>query len=283
MRHLILALATAGLLVQGAAGQAQRSRSADYQFGSTVNDARALWLNPAGLAVRMEASILGEFSLERPVDSELRLAQWTLAFNSRGFAFGYQRDRFAEDPNTGTFRFGLSLPFSRGGVGVAFSFYRGNAIDTTKTWDNGVDLGVRFRPAAPLDLGVVLRNIGRPVLRDSVAPLVGVVSLAFHPLPNRLWIAGEVLASERLESSGYEIGYRAGLQASTGGALPLSFISALDFGSDFRVNQLVLGLAIGGQDQGVALGSGGVRSPRNRLERLSLTGVASRFLGGEPR
>jgi len=283
VRRLSLVLAVAAFVAQSAAGQAGRSRSADYQFGSTVNDVRALWLNPAGLAVRTEASILGEFSLERPLDSELRLAQWTLAFNSRGFAFGYQRDRFAEDPNTGTFRFGLSLPFSRGGVGVAFSFYRGNALDTTKTWDRGVDLGVRFRPAATLDLGVVLRNIGRPVLRDSVAPLVGVVSLAVHPLPDHLWIAGEVLASERLESSGYEMSYRAGLQASTGGALPFSLISALDLGSDFRVNQLVLGLAVGGQDQGVALGSGGVRSPRDRLERLSVTGVASRLLGGASR
>ena len=268
------------LIAQTAAGQAVRPRSADYHLASTVRDVRALWLNPAGLAVRTEASILGEFALERPVDSEIRLAQWTLAFNSRGFSFGYQRDRFADDPSTGAFRFGLALPFRNGAVGGTFSFYRGNALDTTKTWDRGVDLGLRYRLAGILDLGVVLRNIGRPVLKDSVAPLVGVLSLAVQPVVSRVWIAGEAIASERLETSGYEMSYRAGLQLSTGGSLPFSLISAIDLGSSFRVNQLVVGLAVGGQDRGIALGSGGVRSPRNRLERLSLTGVASRLLGG---
>ena len=270
------------LFVPTATGQAVRSRSADYHFASTVQDVRALWLNPAGLAVRREASILGEFALERPVDSEIRLAQWTLAFNSRGFSFGYQRDRFAEHPSTGAFRFGVAVPFRGGAIGGSFSFYRGNAIDTTQTWDRGLDLGLRYRLAGIVDLGLVVRNISRPVLRDSVAPLVGVLSVAVQPLSPHMWLAAETSATEKLGASGVDMGYRAGLSISTGGSLPFSLVSSIDLGSSFRVNQWVVGLAVGGPYQGLAIGSGGVRSPRNRLERLSLTGVATTQMGGAP-
>jgi hypothetical protein len=261
-------------------GQTVRARSADYHFASTVQDVRALWLNPAGLAVKREASILGEFALERPIDSEIRLAQWTFAFNSRGFSFGYQRDRFAEHPSTGVFRFAVAVPFRGGALGASYSFYRGNAIDTTKTWDRGLDLGLRYRLAGIADLGLVVRNIGRPVLRDSVAPLVGVLSVAVRPFSPHVWLAGETMATERLGASGVDMSYRAGFWISTGGSLPFSLVSSIDLGSSFRVDQWVVGLAVGGRDQGLAIGSGGVRSPRNRLERLSLTGVASRELGG---
>jgi hypothetical protein len=268
------------LLSQTSSGQAGRSRSADYLFASTARDVRALWLNPAGLAVSTEASIFGEFVLERPIDSELRLAQWSLAFNSRGFSFGYQRDRFGEDPNTGTFRFAVAVPFRNGAIGGAFSFYRGNAIDTTQTWDRGIDLGLRYGFGRLIDLGLVVRNIGRPVLRDSIAPLVSVLSAALEPLPTHLWLAVEASATERLSDSGWNMGYRAGFGVSTGGTLPFSLMSSLDFDSDFAVDQWVVGLAVGGSDRALAIGSGGIRSPRDRLERLSLTGVASRELGG---
>ena len=268
------------LIAHSAAGQAVRARSADYLFGSTVRDVRALWLNPAGLAVRREASILGEVALESPIDGAIRLAQWTLAFNSRGFSFGYQRDQFVEHPSTGAFRFGIGVPFRNGAVGGTFTFYRGNAIDTTNTWEQGVDLGLRYRFAGIVDAGLVLRNIGRPVLRDSVAPLVGALSVALQPLPTPIWLAGEVLASERLAGSGYEMSYRAGLWLSTGGSLPFSLVSSIDLGSNFQLQQWVVGLAVGGRDQGLAIGSGGFHSPRNRLERISLTGVASRPMGG---
>lgn len=267
-------------MAQTAAGQAARSRSADYLFASTVNDARALWLNPAGLAVGIEASVYGEFVLDRPVDGNLRLAQWTAAFNSRGLSFGYQRDLFAADPNAGTFRFGLSLPFSGGAVGTAFSLYRGNAIDSTDSWNQGVDLGFRYRLGGMLDLGVVVRNIGRPVLRDSVAPLVGVLSLGVQPVPSFAWVAVEALASERSGASGYDMSYRAGLRVSTGGSLPFALITAADLGSSLKLMRWAVGVAVGGRDRGIALGTGGFRSPRDRLERISLTGLASRNLGG---
>ena len=174
-------------MAQAASGQSERSRSGDYLFASTAADARALWVNPAGLAVSMEASVLAEFVLQRPVDGDLRLAQWTLGFNSRGFSIGYQRDRFDEDPNTGAFRFGLSLPFRRGAIGAAFTFYRGNAVDSTT--DRGIDFGARYRLIPPLELGLVLRNVGRPVLRDVQAPLTGVLSAAWFPLPRHLVVA----------------------------------------------------------------------------------------------
>ena len=223
---------------------------------------------------------MGEIAVERPVDGGLHWAQWAAALNSRGFSLGYQRDRFEDGPSTGTLRFGLALPFPRGAVGAAFSFYSGNAIDTTNNTVQGLDIGARYRLLSPLEVGAVVRNIGRPVLRDSVAPLVGTLSLALHPLADHVVLAGEAMASERLSASGYDLSYRAGLQIATGGSLPFTLVSSLDLESDFHPRSWFLGVAIGGQDRGIALGSGGWDSPRNRLERISLTGVASRQLGG---
>ena len=277
LRFVLTALVLGGLVAQTANGQAVRSRSGDYLFASTATDTRALWVNPAGLAVSIEASVLAEFVLERPVDGDLRLAQWSVGFNSRGFALSYQRDRFSEDPNTGAFRFGLALPFQRGAIGAAFTFYRGNTIDSST--DRGIDLGARYRLLRPLELAVVLRNVGRPVLRDAPGPLTGLLSAAWHPLPGRLVVAAEALAAERLAASGYDVNYRGGLHLSLGRSLPVLIMGALDFSSSFSVNQWAVGVAVGrGGDHVLGLVSGGTVEPADRLERMSLTGVASRSL-----
>ena len=276
LRRVFAALVLGGLVSPTANGQAVRSRSGDYLFASTAIDARALWVNPAGLAVATEASVLAEFVLERPVSGDLRLAQWTVGFNSRGLSIGYQRDRFDDDPNTGALRFGLSLPFQRGAVGAAFTFYRGNAIDSTT--DRGIDLGARYRLLPPLELGLVIRNIGRPVLRDAPGPLTGVLSAAWHPLPRHLVIAGEVLAAERFGASGYDMLSRGGVRLSFGRSVPVMVIGALDFSSSFSVDQWSVGVAVGRSDHVLGLVSGGTAAPADRLERLSLTGVASRSL-----
>ncbi|MGD8869500.1 MAG: hypothetical protein PVI01_17920, partial [Gemmatimonadales bacterium] len=127
MSARLLIILTAACTAAGSLeAQAVRSRSADYLFAASANDVRALWVNPAGLAVRSVASVMAEFALDFPPDTNARFAQWSAGFTSRGLSVGYQRDRFAEDPNTGTLRFGLAFPFRKGAVGASFSFYQGS-------------------------------------------------------------------------------------------------------------------------------------------------------------
>ena len=279
LRLAVIGTAAACLATQVAAGQSVRPRSGDYEFASTVHDIRALWVNPAGLGIVADASIMAEFTLERPLGGDLRLAQWSAGFNRWGLAIGYQRDRFSEDPNTGTLRFGLALPFRRGAAGAAFSFYSGNALDTADTRDMGLDLGFQYRLLAPVNLGIVVRNIGRPDLRDSRAPITGAVSLALRAIPQHVLVAGEVLAAERLLESGYEVSYRAGMQLSTGGRRPFTLITAVDLGRGLAFDRWLVGVAVGGPDRVAALASGGFESPNDRLDRVSLSGVSSRTLG----
>ncbi|KPK09428.1 MAG: hypothetical protein AMS20_00465 [Gemmatimonas sp. SG8_28] len=279
MRHLCIVVGAVCAAGGALEAQAVRSRSADYLFAASANDARALWVNPAGLAVMSGASIMAEFALEFPPDTNTRFAQWSAGFTSRGLSLGYQRDRFAEDPNTGTLRFGLAFPFRKGAVGASFSFYQGSAVDTAA--HRSVDLGVRYRLLTPLDLGIVLRNIGRPTPRAERQPLVGVLAANLSVIPSHADLQVEVLAAERLAGSGYDMSYRGGVRLSTSGKIPLAVLGVLDVDSDFGLVTWAVGLTIGGRDSGTALASGPAGSGRTRLQRASLTGVATRLFSGQ--
>ncbi|NIM48905.1 MAG: hypothetical protein GTN62_03870 [Gemmatimonadales bacterium] len=269
-RTLAVALTAAALYAHPVAGQAVRPRSGDYLFIALVSGTRATWLNPAGLGVVREASVMAEFALDRPVDGDLRLGQWTLALNSRGISLGYQRDRLPEGAAE-AFRLGASLPFRGGAIGGAFTLYRGGVTD------QGGDLGVTYRLARSLSVAATLRNIGRPTLRDSVAPLVGAVGLGWLPVANRVELAAEAHFAERLTASGYDATYRAGAQVSTGSRVPLALVTALDFGSNLKIDGWTVGISVGRSDRGILLVTGiPTTTSSAHLSRFSLTGVASR-------
>jgi len=274
-RLVVAAVAAAVLPVQSSAAQSVRPRSADYLLAASANEVRALWVNPAGLATVVDASVMAEFVLERPVGEGLRLAQWTLGLNSRGISVGYQRDRFEIDPNTGALRFGLAVPFRRGSLGAAMSFYRGSAVEDVS--HRGIDLGIRYRPGMlPVDLAAVLQNIGRPTPRDVKQPLTGILAANVSALASHVHLGAEVVAAERLAASGFDMTYRGALRLSLGGSLPFAAMSTVDLNGDLRLRQWAVGLVVGGRDRGVLLGSGPAGSGMTRLERMSLTGVSSR-------
>ena len=85
----MVALATARALP----AQVAPNRSAVYLFPSDVQDTRALWVNPAALAILREASVGFDVTVGNP-GALGRLEQFTLGLNSRGLSFGYQRDIF---------------------------------------------------------------------------------------------------------------------------------------------------------------------------------------------
>ncbi len=270
-RALAILIAAGALQAQGVYAQAVRARSGDYLFVTTAHDARSMWVNPAGLAIFNQASIMGEIVADRPVGEGLRLSQWTVGFNSRGFALGYQRDRFATGSGSNTFRFAVGIRFRRGALGGAYSLYRAG------TNDQGGDIGLRYHLLDVLEAGVVLRNIGRPFIDDSLSSLKWVAGLGWIPVPQLVRIAAEARFTELVGESGFESAYRAGIDLSTRGRLPIGATAALDLGSGFRIDAFTVGIVVGGMDQVVALGSA-VRAPlaAARFDRFSLTGVASR-------
>lgn len=276
MRRLAIMLAIAMLPSwRGVTAQELHPRSTDYLFVATADDARALWINPAGLHALTEASIMAEFVLDRPVAGDVRLGQWALGFNSRGLSLGYQRDRVPNEDASSAWRAGLGLGFPRGALGAALTFYRSPGFT-----EEGVDIGVRYEPLPSLDVAAVARHLGRPRVRTSQLPLTGLAGLSWVPVPSHLQLAAETIVSERLATSGADVRYRAGLRLSTSGRLPLGVITAFDLGSNLGIDRWNVGIVIGGNDKLVLLGSGFEGPDGQRLQTLSATGVASRRAPG---
>jgi hypothetical protein len=281
---------TLGLLgAELAAGQVQRPRSRDYLFASSADDARALWVNPGGLHVVTEASVLAEVTLDRPLGGSLRLGQLAVGFNSRGISFGYQRDRLPDDPGTPeaegrsaeAFRFGAGFWVPRGGVGIAVTFHR-TGIEGRGS-QRSIDLGARYALLPTVDAGAVVRNIGRPALQFAAGeePIEGVIALSWLVLPSRLLVAAEGHAVERLAESGFDLAYRGGMHLSIGGPLGLGAVAAVDLGGNFLIDAWTVGLAVGGVDRVLGLVSGiPTTGGSAHLERFSLSGIASRRAPG---
>src|SRR3954468_19350806 len=83
------------------------NRATAYLFPTDVHDARAVWVNPAGLAVLREASVYAEIGIGDP-GSRGKLRQINAGFNSRGLSLGYQRDILDVGIRGSTLRIGLA-------------------------------------------------------------------------------------------------------------------------------------------------------------------------------
>lgn len=259
----------ASLLCSAAAGQTFAPRSADYLFAATADDARAIWVNPAGLAVLPQASILGEFVVQRPAVGDMRVSQISLGFNSQGLAFGYNRERLVTGSSIHTYRFALARPFRGWTLGVSASHFR-SGINATS-----FDAGIRYRLLPSLHAGLVLRNIGQPEIRLDTLPLAGVGSLGWMVLPGTLLLKGEAVATNRLTDAGYDMSYRAGLQFSVGRAIPVVGIAAVHLGDRLGVNLWTFGFALGRDRRGILVAD--VAPPNGtspRLETVSVTAMA---------
>ena len=250
-------------------GQIPTARSADYMFATAVPDARALWVNPAGLGGRPVASLLAEVTGTKVVGDGWSVAQYSFALRSRNAAFGYRRDRFQNQPSLGAWRLGGGFGLTRLTLGTSLEFHSGG-----RSWD----VGLQYLPTSRLTFAVVLQDIGRPVVRDSTAlRLKSLVSLGWNPTPRTL-IAAEAVAVERRPAPGYDVRYRAGGQVLIPGRSPFTVMTAFDLasgGTAFRLELWSVGLAFGGANQLVGVAT--VREPdglSRRLETFSLAGLA---------
>ena len=249
-------------------------RSTDYLFAADVQDARALWVNPAGLGTYLQASVMGELVVDRLVvpGGDLALAQYTVAFNSRGFSAGYSHDRFnGVDAANSTIRVALARGFGGLAFGASLSFY---SADVSQ---RGLDLGIRYEPAPAFALAAVVRDIGKPILRDSTVHPRGLVAATGYLLQGQATLSGEVIATERPAlQTGYDVRYRAGGSLKSGGRLPVGAIVSFDLANNLKVDRWSVGLSIGGADQFIGTTSVLAGGGSSALERLAVTGVATR-------
>ncbi|HKV72468.1 MAG TPA: hypothetical protein VJN62_14535 [Gemmatimonadales bacterium] len=197
---------------------------------------RAIWITPAGLAVRQEASVYFDLTVTNP-GSLGQLRQINAGFNARGLAFAYQRDQFSGGTRAGTYKLAFATGQGPMAVGLGTTWYRGDTKGT------GFDLGVTYKAAGPLTTAVVIANIGQPRVRGLVQRVRYTGSASLQLAPG--FGLGALAAAN---PSGFQV-FGADLRAQFQPGFPLGFILRMDTDQKFRRTQFALGISIGGLNQ----------------------------------
>lgn len=246
--------------------QVAPNRSLSYLHPTGVHDARALWVNPAGLGIQREASIYAEAEVGDPGERG-RLRQVDAGFNARGLSFGYQRDMFGAGVRGHTYRLGLAGAAGGFAAGFAVAHYRGTGAKAT-----GWDVGALYSGYTGLTLGGAIVNIGQPSVRGLRQQLTFVPGVSWHPAPVR----SLALSTHARITSDSVAAYAFGLRWSTAGQgrWPIELLARLDTDGGLRRGAFAFGISIGNQDRiGLVASTPGDAS---NLDAVSLYGVSSR-------
>jgi len=257
------------------AAQVAPNRSAAYLFPTDVHDARAIWINPAGLGTLREASIYAEIGVGNP-GARGRLRQIDAGFNSRGLAFAYQRDIFDNGVRGNTYRIGLAGGSGGLAAGAAVAHYRGDGAHST-----GWDAGLSYTPSPALTVGLVARNIGQPVVRGLGQRLTYVPGLTWHPAPLPALALSTYSRITPDSIAAFAFGLSWHTPRTTLGTVhrwPIEILARLDTDRKLRRGEFAFGLSIGSQDRVgiVATMPGDV----SRVDEASLYGASSREPAG---
>jgi len=252
------------LLASGALAQVAPNNATLYLHPTDVSDARALWVNPAGLGHFPEASVHLDLTVGDP-GAKGRLRQLTLGLNSRGLSLGYQRDLFSSGRRGHTYKLGYAA--GRGGLaaGFATALYRGGTSGT------GWDVGILYDWTPALSIGGVIQNIGQPVVRDSTLRLTYVPSATLQLAGRQVVLS----ALSRLTSdgvAGYGFGVRGTLRAGT--SLPIGLLARLDTDRSLHRGGFAFGFSLGAADMAALVAT--TPADVNGIDALSLYGVSTR-------
>lgn len=152
-----LVIAVAG--PRPAAAQLYPALAQRYLLTTDVRDERAVWVNPAGLARRSEASLAADLSGDR-AGGTLRVAQYGLSLMSRNLGLGWKRDRYPGGTGASTYAVGAGMGDDVLSAGVLHRWNQGGQ----GAWD----LALRGGATGTIDLSLVWRDMGSPVVRDTV-------------------------------------------------------------------------------------------------------------------
>lgn len=259
------AAAALTLLCAGAAhAQVAANRAASYLVATDVSDARALWVNPAGLAARSEASVMLDLTVVQP-GSTGRLGQVTAGFNARGLSFGYQRDNFTTGVHGHTYKFGLGRGTGRFSAGLGLALYRGGTGG-----GSGWDLGVRYNWFSTVTIGGVIRNLGQPTVRGVRLPTTAVPAVTVRPLGSVLALSAQGSFASSSGARGYAVEAEALWPRSPSAGLLLRY----DTDGSLHRRALLFGLSIGSRDRVGAVGS--TPGDFSKVDAANVYGVSSR-------
>jgi len=242
-----------------AAAQAVPNRATAYLHPTDVSDARAIWVNPAGLAGITSASVYLDLTVGQP-GARGQLRQLSLGFDSRGLAFSYQRDVLDGGRRGHTYKAGLAGGKGPLAAGFAVALYRGDTKGT------GLDMGLTYRPSELLVVGGAIQNVGEPSVRGVKLPVTFVPGVSFQPFGPRAALSAHARVTTDAVQ-GYAIGARAGFGL-------VEALLRLDTDRAFRRTGFAIGIAIGGPDRlgAVATTPGDVST----LDAINLYGVSLR-------
>ena len=237
-RPLALAAAVscaAVALPRAAAAQSYVPQPQLYLLTTDVFDARALWVQPAGLVKRHESSISAMFTMDHDT-SGFGLGQYGVTLASGGVGFGWQHDALAGGAHGDAFVVGYAGGTPRISVGGDHRWHRG-----TNTKDGAWDAGVRYTPSNLLELSLVWRDISSPVVVGDTIKATVVPGAAVRLFNGHLRVG----ADWEMVQSGW------GTSAVRGGAsivLPASLALTMrtEFDAHFTVRNLAVGLSWGG-------------------------------------
>jgi hypothetical protein len=252
------------VLPAGVAAQVAPNRTTLYLHPTDVTDARALWVNPAGLGRFLEASLHLDLTVGDP-GAAGRLKQFTVGLDSRGFGLGYQRDVFTGGTRSHSYRLGFAGSQRQLAGGFAVALYRGSRSST------GWEVGVLYDVAPGCTIGGAVENIGSPLVGDSTLRVTYVPGATLRVAGGR----GALSTHGRFTTDGV-VGYAVGVRAGFGetGALPVRLLARLDTDRSLRSTGFAFGLSLGGPDVVGAVAT--TPGTLGRLDAVSLYGLSTR-------
>ena len=264
---LIVIAQSANPAIRLSAQQVAPNRANSYLLPTDVHDARAVWVNPAGLGVSREASVFAEINVGDP-GARGRLRQINAGFNSRGLSLGYQRDILDNGARGTTLRLGLAGGSQGLAVGFDIARYSGSGVNAT-----GWDLGALYAALPQLTVGMVAANIGQPIVRGLRQRFTFIPGLTWHPGP----VPAIAVSTDARITRGSVESYAFGLAwrtTSTSSRWPIEIIARMDTDDRLRRGAFALGFSIGGQNRfgAVASAPGDV----SRIDGLSVYGLVTR-------
>ncbi len=239
------------------------NRANAYLFTTDVHDARAIWVNPAGLGVLRESSIYAELAVGDP-GSKGTLSQWSAGFNARGLSFAYQHDNLDAGLKGNTYRIGLAGGSGGLAAGGDVVRYGGSGAKAT-----GWDVGITYVLKPSLNVGLVAVNIGQPLVRGLRQEFALVPGLTWKPSSAFRFSTDARITPDSIVSYAFGLSWKSG-----GSKWPLAVIARLDTDRDLRRSAFAFGLSLGGRDQfGLVLTTPGDVSS---VDQASLYGLSTR-------
>ena len=168
-RPALIVVFAATALPCAAAAQSFIPQPQSYMLSTDPSDGRALWVQPASLVRRREASVSGFLTLNQG-SGKNDLGQYGLTLASGVLGLGWQHDKSIAGASSNTYTAGLAGGTPEFSVGFDRRWYRG-----TGTSDGSWDIGARLLAARMIEASVVWRDISSPVvlgdtLRATIVP-----------------------------------------------------------------------------------------------------------------